>query len=103
MGKYDGIHLDRKGRTADEKILQRFYRRFPALKITPEIFNFTVSKSNLSMRPTFAIQDYIEKYKRLMKQGYSEDRAFLIVEEEMTQMFERQMDETRIIRGVALS
>ena len=102
IGKYDGANLDKKGRNADEKILHRFYKKFPALKITPEIFNFSISKNNLSMRPTFAIQDYIDKYKRLMKQGYSDQKAFAIVEEEMTQMFEKQMDETRIIRGVAL-
>ena len=67
VGKYDALNLDNKGRNDDEKLLQRFYKKFPALRITPEIFNFSISKNNLSMRPTFAIQDYIDKYKRLMK------------------------------------
>lgn len=45
----------------------------------------------------------MDKYKKLMKQGYSDHKAFSIVEEEMSQLFEKQMDETRIIRGAALS
>lgn len=55
------------------------------------------------MKPSFAIHDYMQKYKALVKKGYTEAKAFAIVEEEMSQLFDRQMDESRIIRGAALS
>ena len=52
IGKYDGANLDKKGRNADEKILHRFYRKFPAFKI-----NFSISKNNLSMRPSIVEEE----------------------------------------------
>ena len=89
VGKYEGEFLDKKGRHDDEKLLYRFYKRFPALKLTPEIFNFQQSNKTLGIRPTFVIQDYMDKYKKLVKKGYTDFKAFQIVEEELTQLLEK--------------
>jgi hypothetical protein len=37
-----------------------------------------------------------------MKQGYTEYRAFEVVEKEMEEIIQKQKDETRLLRGVAL-
>ena len=49
------------------------------------------------------IHDFVEKYKKLLKSGYSEYKAFQIVEEELRVILEDQIDETRILRGAALA
>ena len=49
------------------------------------------------------IHDFVEKYKGLLNKGYTEYKAFQIVEEELRELLEDQMDETRILRGAALA
>ena len=46
---------------------------------------------------------YVKKYKKLLKSGYSEYKAFAIVEEEMNVVFEKQRGDMRLLRGVALA
>lgn len=55
MGKYSATHVDHKGKMEDEKLLGKFYKRFPALKVMPEVFNYRIDKKTLGMRPTFMI------------------------------------------------
>lgn len=45
---------------------------------------------------------FIWKQQKLMKQGYTEYRAFEIVEKELEEIIQKQKDETRLLRGVAL-
>ena len=42
---------------------------------------------------------YIKKFKDLKKKGYNEAKAFEIVEAELTEVFEKQHDDMRILRG----
>jgi len=46
---------------------------------------------------------YLKKYKDLLKKGYSEHKAFEIVEVELNEVFEKQRDDMRILRGGALA
>jgi len=46
---------------------------------------------------------YIKKFKDLKKKGYNEAKAFEIVEAELTEVFEKQHDDMRILRGGALA
>jgi hypothetical protein len=48
-------------------------------------------------------QHFIDKYKKLVKQGYNQDKAFQIVEGELAELLDSQRDEMRILRGAALS
>ena len=45
----------------------------------------------------------MRKYKSLCKKGYSEYKAFAIVEKELSEVFEKQRDDMRILRGAALA
>lgn len=46
---------------------------------------------------------FIRKWKDLLKKGYTEDRAFQMVEEDLGAMINKQRDEMRVLRGVALN
>jgi len=48
-------------------------------------------------------ESYLKKYKDLLKKGYSEYKAFEIVETELNAVFEKQRDDMRILRGGALA
>jgi len=46
---------------------------------------------------------FIERQTKLIDKGYSENKAFEIVESELASKFETQRDENRILRGFALN
>jgi len=46
---------------------------------------------------------YIRKYKSLIKKGYSDHKAFALVETELNEILENQKEDMRILRGGALS
>ena len=45
---------------------------------------------------------FIRKQQDLMKKGYTEEKAFEMVEKDISAVLNKQRDETRILRGVAL-
>jgi len=45
---------------------------------------------------------FIDKYRKLQEKGYSEFKAFEMVGAEINEVLTKQMDVTRILRGVAL-
>ena len=45
---------------------------------------------------------FIKKQQALIKKGYTEYKAFKIVEKEISAILDKQRDETRLLRGVAL-
>lgn len=49
------------------------------------------------------IHDYVLKYKELRAKGYSDYKAFSMVESELSELLESQLDETRILRGAAMA
>ena len=46
---------------------------------------------------------YIKKFKDLKKKGYNDQKAFEVVEAELTDVFEKQHNDMRILRGAALA
>lgn len=83
--------------------MEKFYHRFPQIKVMPKIYTFYRMKGNDRMTAAHPIHDFVEKYKKLLGKGYSDYKAFSIVEEELRVVLEDQMDETRILRGAALA
>lgn len=103
MGRNDTHEISHKTVYTDEKILAKFYKRFPALKATPNVFTYynkTGSDTRYQGHPIF---DYVQKYKKLKAKGYSEYKAFSIVETELSELLDSQLNETRILRGAALA
>ena len=69
----------------------------------PSVYSFYRQKGTDRMISGHPISDFVEKYKGLRNKGYSEYKAFQIVEEELRGILEDQLDETRILRGAALA
>ena len=47
-------------------------------------------------------QHFVDKYRKLLKQGYNKEKSFQICAEELSSLLESQRDEMRILRGAAL-
>ena len=56
----------------------------------------------MHMTRTHPASVFIRKQQDLIKKGYSEHKAFQMVEAEISGIIEKQRDETRVLRGVAL-
>ena len=87
----------------DRAILQKFYQRFPALNLMPQVTFAKFSFGNKGIQIQHPAVTYIKKFKELKKKGYNETKAFEIVEAELTEVFEKQHDDMRILRGGALA
>lgn len=49
----------------------------------PKIYSFNQKKGTGTLEQAHPIYDFVQKYKDLKKKGYSEYKAFSIVEEEL--------------------
>ena len=81
------------------KMFEKFYKRYPDVryaygKNTPGYIGAKIKNPAVI---------FIEKQKKLIDQGYSENKSFEIVEEEMSKIFDKQKEENRILRGFALN
>jgi hypothetical protein len=101
-GRNDTRHLDSKMRDNDKAILQKFYNRFPALNMMPQVTFAKYSFGDSAPQLQHPAITYLKKYKDLKRKGYSEAKAFEIVEGELTEIFEKQHDDMRLLRGAAL-
>lgn len=87
-GRYDSAHLDSKKTLIDKHIIQKFYQRFPALRIMPNVTNVSFKFGSQNLHILHPAVTYLKKYKDLLKKGYSENKAFEIVEQELNVVFE---------------
>lgn len=102
-GRNDGLGLDSKMLQKDRVVVEKFYRRFPALKLMPQIPTANYQFGKMTPSAGNPAQTYLSKYKKLVKQGYNETKAFEMVEADLNEMFESQRDDMRILRGGALA
>jgi len=87
----------------DEYIVTKFYKAFPQLKVMPHIYSFYQKKGSDKFYDGNPIFDFVQKFKTLRRKGYSEYKAFSVVEAELRALLETQLDETRILRGAAMA
>lgn len=81
------------------ELLNKFYKRYPDVK-------YTIGKNTpgtVGKAPQNPAMVFIEKQLKLIDEGYSENKAFEIVEKEMADVFDKQREENRILRGFALN
>lgn len=79
--------------------MKKFYKRYPDVK-------YTIARNApgiVGKGPKNPAVDFIERQTKLINKGYSENKAFEIVEKELGDKFETQRDENRILRGFALN
>lgn len=67
----------------------------------PQTRYATFEFGNPAPQQVHPISTYLKKYKALVGKGYTDDKAFSIVHAELTQVFESQRENMRILRGGA--
>ncbi|CAI2359690.1 unnamed protein product [Moneuplotes crassus] len=94
------IEITQKRKTSIyREALQKFYKRYPDVK-------YSIARDApglVGKRPENPALLFIEKQMKLMDKGYSENKAFEILEKEMAEKLEVQRDENRILRGFAIN
>ena len=88
MGRNDLVEFDKHGKYTDQKIITKFYKRFPQLKAAPHIYSYNVERGSNKVLQAHPIFDFVQKYKKMRKQGYSEYMAFSTVEQELAQVLD---------------
>jgi hypothetical protein len=78
-------------------------RRWPQLRVLPQAYIGSSEWGAGNVRFRHPAQHFMDKYRKLMRKGYNGIKAFDMVEEELTDLFEKQRDEIRILRGAALT
>ena len=81
------------------ELLSKFYKRYPDAR-------YAIAKGTpgtVGEGPKNPAVLFLEKQMKLMDEGYSENKAFEMVESEMVFLFDRQREENRILRGFALN
>ena len=96
------MESDSNERYVDRDLFAKFFKRFPQLKLMPQVHTFNHEKGTNAIKNGHPIYDFIVKYKKLRAKGYSEYKAFSTVEAELSEILDKQLDETRILRGAAL-
>lgn len=97
------INYDLPDDMSDKKLIEKFYRRFPALKLMPNYASGMMEFGRTSPVMNHPAIHFLRKYKELKAKGYSEYKAFSTVEQELEQVFDKQRDDLRILRGGALA
>lgn len=82
-------------------LLKKFFKRYPEIKMMP-FTGPTLTLKGGSMLFQHPASKFIHQIRVLKKQGYSDYKAFEIVGQQIEEVIQKQTDETRILRGVAL-
>jgi hypothetical protein len=86
----------------DMKLLSKFYQKYPEVKYFPQASKIDIKFGGM-ISITHPAAVFIKKQRDLIKKGYSEVKAFEIVEKDLYKFINQQKEEMRILRGVALT
>ena len=92
---------DTAGFDEEQALVSKFFKKYPEIKYSPVSGPLTTEYGG-RMKFTHPASVFIRKQKRLMKQGYTEKKAFELVEAEIADILDKEREQTRILRGVAL-
>jgi hypothetical protein len=84
------------------QLLSKFYKKYPEVKYMPQATRMNVGFGNV-VEVTHPAAVFVKKQRELMKKGYSEIKAFEVVEEELGKTLNQQKEELRILRGLAIN
>ena len=101
LGRRDLAENEHGNLDEEMELITKFYKKYPEIKYMP-ITGPIKYEHGGQMRFSHPASIFVWKQKKLMKQGYNEYKAFQIVEAEIEEIIQKQRDETRILRGVAL-
>lgn len=84
------------------QLLSKFYKKYPEVKYFPMHNNVTEHFGGL-VELTHPAAIFIRKQRSLINKGYTEQKAFEIVEEDLGKFINKQKEEMRVLRGVAIN
>ena len=89
-------------RSGDMKLLSNFYRKYPEAKYFPQATRVNVSHGGF-VDITHPAAVFVKNQKELINKGYTEQKAFERVEEDLGKVINKQKEELRILRGLAIN
>lgn len=86
----------------DMILLSKFYKKYPEVKYFPQATRMNIGHGGI-VEITHPAAVFVKKQRDLMNKGYTEQKAFEVVEEDLGKAINQQKEELRILRGVALN
>ena len=86
----------------DMKLLSKFYRKYPEAKYFPQATRINVNHGGF-VDITHPAAVFVKRQKELINKGYTEQKAFEKVEEDLGKVINQQKEELRILRGLAIN
>jgi len=86
----------------DMQLLSKFYRKYPEVRYFPQATKLNFGFGGL-VEITHPAAVFVKKQRQLINKGYSEQKAFQIVETELSKALNQQKEELRILRGLAIT
>jgi uncharacterized protein YoaH (UPF0181 family) len=86
----------------DMQLLSKFYKKYPEVKYVPQATRLNFSYGGI-IEITHPAAIFVKKQRSLMNKGYSEQKAFEMVEKELGKALNQQKEELRVLRGLAIT
>jgi hypothetical protein len=85
---------------SDMQLLAKFYRKYPEVKYFPQGTRLNTGFGGI-VEVTHPASVFVKKQRSLMNKGYTEQKSFEIVEEELGKQINQHKEELRVLRGLA--
>lgn len=82
------------------QLLAKFYRKYPEVKYFPQGTRLNMGFGGI-VEVTHPASVFVKKQRSLMNKGYTEQKSFEIVEEELGKQINQHKEELRVLRGLA--
>jgi len=92
---------DGGGLKYEYQALKKFFKKYPEMAAMPLLGPIQNTKDG-GIVESHPAHQFLQKTKKLVKAGYTEEKAMDIVGVEIDEIIQKQKDEQRILRGVAL-
>lgn len=86
----------------DMQLLSHFYKKYPEVRYFPQATKLNFGFGGL-VEITHPAAVFVKKQRALMAKGYSQQKAFEMVETELSKALNQQKEELRILRGLAIT
>ena len=95
------IGLKSKNISNDSHLYIKFFKRYPETDNLPLLTALEVENPVTSIKSASNV--FIDKQKRYMNMGYSEEKAFQLVEQEMSEILQKEKYERSLFEGLVTS
>jgi hypothetical protein len=94
-------HRFPKEKSKDDNLFKKFFQKYPDADLQPFVSPL-LAENPTSVHKT-ASEKFISRQKKYMKDGFSEDKAFQVVEQELAEDLQKEKFERSLFEGLAIS